>query len=75
MDIHFPDGWENESSNAQLASFLQKIGSGDQVAVDQLLNAVYLTMSQIDVKPENHEIIQQSVLRALTEFGDGENQS
>lgn len=75
MAMHFPTGWESVSSNAQLAAFMQKIGSGNQVAVDQLLNAVYLTMSPIDVKPENHQIIQQSVLRSLTEFGDGENKS
>ncbi len=75
MAMHFPAGWENDSSKAQLAAFLQKVGSGNQVAVDQLLNAVYLTMSNIDVKPENHQIIQQSVLRSLTELGEGEKQS
>lgn len=72
LDLHLEQGWENLSTNLQIATFLQKLESGNQVAVDQLLNAVYLTMSQVDVKPAAHPTIQQSVLRSLTEDSQGE---
>lgn len=71
LDLHLQPGWENSLTNSQLAKFLQKLESGNQVAVDQLLNAVYLTMSQVDVKPADHPTIQQSVLRSLTEDSQG----
>jgi MoxR-like ATPase len=71
IEMHLGSKWENDCSNALLLAFLQKIQSGNQIAVDQLLNAVYLTTSSVDVSPNQHSAIQQSVLRSLADLSDG----
>ncbi|WP_339746158.1 MoxR family ATPase [uncultured Rubinisphaera sp.] len=56
-------------SAAQLENFLAQITDGKQLAIDQLLNAIYLTQSSADVNPEKHAALKQAVMQALIENG------
>ena len=64
---HLGDKWAQDDSLEQLGSFLEKLNNKEQLAVDQLLNAVYLTHSDADVNPEKHTALKQAVLKSLSD--------
>ena len=67
LDMHFEGNWSQDNSEKQLKAFLTKLNNQDQVAVDQLLNAVYLTSSNADVNPEHNPNIKEAVLKSLSD--------
>lgn len=67
LKTHLGDKWEQDDALKQLSSFLEKLGKNEQLAVDQLLNAVYLTHSNADVNPEKHTALKQAVLQSLSD--------
>ncbi len=67
LDTHFEGDWSQEDSEEQLKAFLAKLSGQDQLAVDQLLNAVYLTSSKADVNPEHNPNIKEAVLKSLSD--------
>ena len=57
----------HQDAQSQLKDFLAKLESQNQMAVDQLLNAVYLTSSNADVNPEQNPVIKEAVLKSLSQ--------
>ena len=57
----------HKDAQSQLEDFLAKLESQNQMAVDQLLNAVYLTSSNADVNPEQNPVIKEAVLKSLSQ--------
>ena len=67
LGAHLGSMPDTDSARDVLAHFVGKLNSGDQLAVDQLLNAIYLTQSTNDVSPEKHQEIKQVVMQSLSD--------
>lgn len=71
LETHMSETEIEGDAASQLKSFLAQVANGDQLAVDQLMNAIYLTQSKADVSPEKHASLKKAVLESLS--GDRDN--
>ena len=60
----------DDKTSKLLDEFYKRITENhSQLAIDQLLNGIYLSRSNIDVDPTKHKAILEAVFRSLTEAG------
>lgn len=65
LALHLPESGNGQIANELVAKFVNRVQSNDELAIDQLLCAVHLAVSKVNVNPLQHQEILDVVLRNL----------